>query len=208
MRLFFGGKSEKEVLIKTAELIQLLCSACEIFDEAIKKGDKNLMSEIYIIEKKGDEVRREIASKIYEGAFLPYLRPNIYKMAEMIDCIIDKLEDAALSFSKIKREDLLKIIKNEIEIISELNIKMCHVLSKSFTICFLKGGDLRETIILIRVLEKRVDDLKHSILDKIMREDVKFWEGIVLLDFIEQLVEISDLIEDVADIIQLLNLSL
>lgn len=54
MRLFFGGKSEKEVLIKTAELIQLLCSACEIFDEAIKKGDKNLMSEIYIIEKKGD----------------------------------------------------------------------------------------------------------------------------------------------------------
>lgn len=103
---------------------------------------------------------------------------------------------------------MLKIIKNEIEIISELNIKMCHVLSKSFTICFLKGGDLRETIILIRVLEKRVDDLKHSVLDKIMREDVKFWEGIVLLDFIEQLVEISDLIEDVADIIQLLNLSL
>lgn len=208
MRLFFGGKSEKEVVVKIAELISLLCSACELFNEAVKKGDRNLMAEIHVVERKGDEIRREIASKIYEGAFLPYLRPNIYRLVEMIDDVMDKLEDAALNYTKIKREDLLKIIKNEVEMISELNLKMCHILSKSFMICFKEGNDLRETIILTRILEKRIDDLKHSILGKIMEIEVKFWEGIILLGFLEQLTGVSDLIEDVADIIQILNLSL
>lgn len=200
----FGGKLEEEVIEKTKKFIELLCSACELFRDAVERDDKKLMLKIVEMENEGDVVRREIALKIYEGAFLPYLRPNIYKLIEMIDEVLDILEDSALSYMKIKT---IGDIKDDVLEISNLNLRMCRVFLKAFESLF-KGEDLRETTLVIRIYEKKVDELKHDLMDKLEKRDVAIWEGLILLDFTQNLVRISDLIEDAGDLIQMINVSI
>jgi len=41
-------------------------------------------------------VRRDVISHIYEGAFLPYIRPDLCKFVEIVDEVFDALKDTAL----------------------------------------------------------------------------------------------------------------
>ncbi len=201
----FGGKLEREVIGEIERLIELLCSACQTFKKAVEQDNKGLMLSISEMEKEGDSIRRRISLKIYEGAFLPYLRPNIYKLVELIDEVLNLLEDAALSYIKIR--SFIDDIREEIVEIADLNTKICRVFSKAFR-CLFKGDDLREIALAIRIYERKVDELKHDLISKLIKRDVRFWEGKIVSDFLQYLVSISDLIEDAGDIIQMINVSM
>jgi hypothetical protein len=69
--------------------------------------------------------------------------------------------------------------------------------------------DLRDKTIKIRAYEREIDIIKNDIIKSLARVEVKtYWEGKNLSDFVEDLVEISDYIENAADLIQILNVSL
>lgn len=201
----FGEKLEKEVVEDIEEFIEFLCSACELFREGIEETNREKVSRVLEMENEGDVMRREIASKIHEGAFLPYLRPNIYKLIEIIDEVLDTLEDAGVNYVKI---DIKDDIKDDISEISNLNLKACRVFLKTFKSLFKGEEDLRETTLAIRIYEKKVDEIKYDLMDKLLKQEVNFWEGKILSDFISNLVSITDLIEDAGDLIQMINVSI
>jgi len=201
---FFGEKLEKEVSEDIEELIGLVCSACEFFREAVIKNDKDIMEKVHNIENEGDIVRRKIALKIYEGAFLPYLRPNILKLAELVDEVLDTLEDAAMNFRKIEQ---LENIREDVIEISNVNSKLCYALLKAFKSLF-EDYELRESTLLIRIYEKKVDEIKYDLTDRLIKMDVDFWQGKILSDFLDSLISVSDIIEDAADLIQMVHVSI
>lgn len=201
----FGEKLEKEVIDDIESFIELLCSSCELFRDGMENEDEQKISRVLEMENEGDVFRREIASKIYEGAFLPYLRPNIYKLIELIDEVLDTLEDAGVNYIKIGVRDN---IKDDILEISNLNLKTCRVFLKAFNSLFKGGEDLREVTLAIRIYEKKVDEIKYDLMDKLLKEEVNFWEGKILSDLISNLVTITDLIEDAGDLIQMINVSI
>lgn len=201
----FGEKLEKEVVDDIEGFIEFLCSSCELFRDGLENEDKQKISRILEMENEGDILRREIASKIYEGAFLPYLRPNIYKLIELIDEVLDTLEDASVNYTKIEIKDN---IKDDILEISNLNLKTCKVFLKAFNSLFKGEEDLRETTLAIRIYEKKVDEIKYDLMDKLLKEEMSFWEGKILSDFISSLVTITDLIEDAGDLIHMINVSI
>lgn len=201
---FFGEKLEKEVSEDIEELISMVCTACEFFREAVIKNDNEIMEKVHDIENEGDIVRRKISLKIYEGAFLPYLRPNILKLAELVDEVLDTLEDAAMNFGKIKTLD--KIREDVIEI-SNINSKLCYALLKAFKSLF-EDYELRESTLLIRIYEKKVDEIKYDLTDRLIKMDVDFWQGKILSDFLDSLISLSDIIEDAADLIQMVHVSI
>ncbi len=201
----FGEKLEKEVIDDIEGFIEFLCSSCELFRDGLENEDKQKISRVLEMENEGDVFRREIASKIYEGAFLPYLRPNIYKLIELIDEVLDTLEDAGVNYIKI---GVRESIKDDILEISNLNLKTCRVFLKAFNSLFKGKEDLRETTLAIRIYEKKVDEIKYDLMDKLLKEEMNFWEGKILSDFISNLVTITDLIEDAGDLIQMINVSI
>jgi len=72
-----------------------------------------------------------------------------------------------------------------------------------------EGQDLREKMLVIRIYEKKVDEMKLDLVKKLMGREIKtFWEGKVLSDFISYLSNISDIIEDASDYLQILNISI
>ena len=73
----------------------------------------------------------------------------------------------------------------------------------------LKGDDLREKTLAIRIYEKKIDDIKFGLIKDIRKIPVNnFWEGKILSDFISGITNISDIIEDASDSLQIINVSM
>ena len=163
------------------------------------------MREVIDLEREGDSVRREIISTIYAGAFLPYLRPDLCRFVETLDRVFDSLEDTALNYSDVV---LPEQIKEECVRVALMNNNMCEMLAISFD-AMVNGEDLREKALAIRIYEKKIDDIKFSILKEIRTIPVdNFWQGRTLAEFVSDLTTISDMIEDASDYLQIINVSM
>jgi len=119
------------------------------------------------LEREADSIRREIISTIHEGAFLPFIRPNICRFIEMVDEAFDILEDAAVEFRDLKM-DFYKLIEPECVKIASANINACQLLLIAFE-SLINKGDIKDKNLAIRVYEKQVDDLKSDILEKLKK---------------------------------------
>jgi predicted phosphate transport protein (TIGR00153 family) len=201
-KIFDYGKQEERVIENIKRHLKLLCNACDFFHRAMEENDKHLVREVVDSEREGDSIRREIISNIYAGAFLPYLRPDLCRFAEIVDRVFDSLQETALNYLEVK---LPEHLRGECVRVAFLNTRMCEMLSISFD-AMLNGEDLREKALAIRIYEKRIDDIKFSIVRDLRQIPVDdFWQGRILADFVSRLTTISDTIEDAGDQLQIIN---
>jgi predicted phosphate transport protein (TIGR00153 family) len=204
-KIFSYGKQEDQVIENVKNHLQLLCRAFDSFYSGIRKNDSSVMREVIDLEREGDSVRREIISTIYAGAFLPYLRPDLCRFVEALDRVFDSLEDTAFNYSDMV---LPEHIREDCVRVALMNTKMCEMLAISFD-AMVNGEDLREKALAIRIYEKKIDDIKFSILKEMRTTPVdNFWEGRTLAEFISDLVSISDMIEDASDYLQIITVSM
>lgn len=202
-KMFSQNRAEQKVIETVNRHIQLLCKACDSFKTAMETNDRGLMRTVIDIEREGDSIRREIISTIYEGAFLPYLRRDICKFVEILDSVFDVVEDAAFLCMDMK---IPEHITDECIQVAFLNAKISEMLLITFE-AMLNGEDLREKTLAIRIYEKKIDDIKFSLIGQIRKIPVSsFWEGKTLSDFITSLTGISDIVEDASDHLQIINL--
>jgi predicted phosphate transport protein (TIGR00153 family) len=195
------GKQEQKVVEKMRSHITLLCSACDCFKNALESESKNLMRDVADLEREGDSIRREIISDIYEGAFLPYFRPDLCKFVEVVDGVFDAVKNTASYYREIS---LPEELRQECIQVALLNERTCEMLLLTFE-AMLRGEDLREKTLAIRIYEKKVDDIKLALFRDAKTVAVDgFWEGKILADFISGLTSISDIIEDAADQLQII----
>ena len=199
------GKKEDQVIENVKEHLRLLCRAFESFYSGIRNNDSSKMREVIDLEREGDSVRREIISTIYAGAFLPYLRPDLCRFVETLDRVFDSLEDTAFNYSDVA---LPEEIREECVRVASMNTNMCEMLAISFD-AMVNGEDLREKALAIRIYEKRIDDIKFSVLKEMRTLPVEdFWQGRTLAEFVSDLTTISDMIEDASDYLQIINISM
>lgn len=204
-KLLAPGKKEKAVIEDLTRHIKLLYSGLDAFERAFRDKDRDLMASIIDLEREADVIRRDVISNIYEGAFLPYLRPRLCRFAEVIDCVFDLLEDAAYQYLDLVID---ASIQNYCTQIAALNERMCEMLLLSFE-TLMGGGDLRDKALAIRVYEKKVDDIKLDLVRDLRNVEVKtFWDGKALSDFVSSLTSVSDIIEDASDYLQVINVSM
>jgi predicted phosphate transport protein (TIGR00153 family) len=195
------GKQEQKVVEKMRSHIKLLCRACESFKHALEADSRNAMRNVADLEREGDSIRRQIISDIYEGAFLPYFRSDLCKFVEVVDHVFDAVKDAASCYREIK---LPEELRDECIRVSLLNVRVCEMLFLTFE-AMLRGEDLREKTLAIRIYEKKVDDIKIGLCRDAKTVAVNgFWEGKILADFISGLTSISDIIEDAGDHLQII----
>jgi len=203
--LFSHGKKERRALENLRRHVKLLSSACDVLRRALETGDRGLAVTVIDMEREGDAIRREIMANIHEGAFLPYLRPNLYRFAEIIDEVFDLVEDAARYYEDL---ELHETLREDCRRIAVLSSEMSEMLCLTFE-TMLEGGDLREKTLALRIYEKKVDDIKFELLRKLKGVQVKdFWEGKTLSDFVDSLVRVSDVIEDASDALDIIHVSM
>jgi uncharacterized protein len=204
-KIFSKGKKENQVIGHITKQIKLLCTAFGFFKTALETDNPSLMQQVMDIERAADTIRRDIISRIYEGAFLPYLRPDLCKFVEVVDNIFDLLEDTAYRYLDLKLPEQLR---SECIQVAFLNRRISEMLLITFE-SMIKGEDLREKILAIRIYEKKIDDIKFDLIrDARKIEITNFWDGEILSQFLSCLTSISDVIEDASDYLQVIHLSM
>jgi predicted phosphate transport protein (TIGR00153 family) len=204
-QFFIGARREQAVIDDIKKHIALLCSACETFKLALQEGNRNLMRLVPDMEREGDAIRRRIVSLIYEGAFLPYLRPNLCRFVEVVDDVFDGLRETAQHYLDISVPEQLLA---ECVRVAHLNHRMCEMLLYTFE-ATMEGKDLREKALAVRIYEKKIDDIKVGLLKDARKIPVaSFWEGESLSNFLAGLTDISNVIEDATDSLQIINVSM
>jgi predicted phosphate transport protein (TIGR00153 family) len=204
-KILSHGKKEREVTEDIRKHIKLLCMACSVFRYALENQDRNLVHDVMDLEREGDSVRREVISHIYEGAFLPYVRPDLCKFVELVDEVFGLLKDTAAYYLEGTLPDKLK---GDSVRVALLNQRMCEMLLITFE-AMLRGEDLREKILAIRIYEKKIDDIKFTLISDAREVPIDhFWKGNILAEFLSDLTSISDGIEDASDHLQIINVAM
>lgn len=206
-KILGGGKLEKKALENIKNYLQIFISAQECLKNLFLTENLEKSYCIENLEREADSVRREIISTIYEGAFLPYIRPNLCTFIEITEKAFDFLKTCAFEFRYFDKE-FYQTIKEEVLRIANINIEMAEILYRAFQ-SLMEKNNLREKNLAIRIYEKKVDELKIDLIEKVRQKEItNFWEGKNIDEFLDALVKISDIIEDASDYLYILDISL
>ena len=206
-KFFGGGKLEKKALESIKNYLQIFISAQECLKNLFLTENLEKSYCIENLEREADSVRREIISTIYEGAFLPYIRPNLCAFIEITEKAFDFMKICAFEFRYLNKE-FYQTIKDEVLKIANINIEMAEILYRAFQ-SLMEKNNLREKNLAIRIYEKKVDEIKLDLTEKVRdKEVINFWEGKNIDEFLNALVKISDIIEDASDYLYILDISL
>lgn len=173
--------------------------------ETVAETLQTLALDIQRKEENADiSLRRMIDS--LSGSFLPSTRQDLITIATRCDKIANKCESIALMtvWQQFRYDNVYNAPIMDILAITH---EQFLLLKKSIILMFTKFGDLlKDHSILdeIRAKESQVDVIESDLYKKIFASDISLAEKLQMQTFIEHICDISDVIENIADELQIM----
>ena len=153
------------------------------------------------IESRADELERQIRDVLLDGAFLPHIRSDVYRLVEAVDAIAGKAESVARFIV-----DQLPEIPEEVEgALLEIFRQSLHCfleLRKALMDYFKPKGDIENLhahVSRVCDIETEVDVAESELTTQIFESDLDLAEKIHLKQLLERIGNIADLSEDASD---------
>ncbi len=167
---------------------------CAEFEELLKK--------VSALESENDSYRRAVENDMYAHMILPDMRSDILKLLEGCDKIINKYESNLLVLSAEKpillpqmSKNMLKMIQTDLECVGSLI---------SGVKAFFEGRDVTEFTARTYAMEHQVDKQALNLKMQVFQcEQISLAHQLQLKAFIYSVEKISDIAEDVADILKI-----
>ncbi|MBN1785486.1 MAG: TIGR00153 family protein [Candidatus Methanofastidiosa archaeon] len=205
------GKKEDEVSQLLEQHVALVQKCLDHFKEGFESYlNDNLPSceevreKILKHEHEADEVRREIQMKLYEGAFMPLYRDDIYRFVDMLDNVADEAKHLTDGFflerpmiPKDLSDDFFQLLKESISPFEDLKIAL-QVFRDD------KEKALAATLE-VEKKESKVDKMEHDLRYKIFNhKKIELSQKLHMRNLSLHLAKISDIIEECSDIIEIM----
>ncbi|AEX84522.1 hypothetical protein XO10_00320 [Marinitoga sp. 1135] len=208
MGLFFGRK-EKKIIELFNQHLDAVDTTIQKLKELIKNLDKDtsivlkLADDVRNSESYADNIRRNVESEMYSGAFLPNFRGDLLGTVEAMDRIANKAESVAdeielqrLEVPEEIRENLVRLCEKAYN--TYLAVKGA---AKEMFENFEKANDL---IIQTEHFEHETDEIERDTIRKIYDLDISLAHKMQLKKLVHRIADISDTSEDVSDRIQII----
>ncbi|MBQ3549302.1 MAG: DUF47 family protein [Oscillospiraceae bacterium] len=167
---------------------------------------KMLCDDVCKKEDVADKTLRKMIDSLVGTSFLPSSREDLIAIASSCDKVANKCEYVTLMavhqhfrFPEELAESLLKIIT--------ITHKQFDKLEESISMLFAKFNNmLKDHAILdeVRALETEVDVIEQALYERIFQMDMDLAHQMQLSNYVEALCDIADIIEDIADKIQIM----
>lgn len=197
-------KDVKECLVSFESFIRAACTPDVNFETL-----DALAVSVGLKESTADDSLRSMIDALGEGIYLPSTREDLIDVATMCDKIANKCEAAAnmIVFRQFTipteyDEDMVKIMAT--------THKQFDLLEGAIKTLFTKVDDLvkdHKVLDEIRALESEVDAIEQGLYRKIFKLDIGLAERTQLASFLELVSDPSDIIENIADKIQIMLIS-
>jgi hypothetical protein len=206
MRLRWGkAMAVRERVLEHLELVEETIRAMARGVEAALQGRpweelEELAVTTHRQESRADDVRRKTELELVQGALLAGTRESLLGIIEGVDRLANAAE-AAMDFLTLQQvsipEPLVPIVQ---EILAVTQAQMVDVKA---CVTGLLDGDPNAMRVAEEVDRKegRVDELERRAITRLFGTDLSLAEKILVREFVERLVEISDRAEDLSDLV-------
>lgn len=167
---------------------------------------RSLCDDVYEKEHLADITLREMIDSLGGAMFLPSTREELISIGTRCDKIANKCEDICymvvlqnFTFPEEYNTDIVEILS--------ITHQQFDLLEQCISMLFSRMGDLMKNHSIldnIRECESQIDVFERKLLEKTYRRDMELAEQMLLSSFVEDLCDISDIIENIADKIQIM----
>lgn len=209
----FFAKGEKVMDLVDHHLISVrncLSTFSEFLELVTKEGltdeVKSLGKKVEELESIADADRHKIIRSLLKGALLPDTRREILRLIELVDEVANQCEEIVKQII-LQRIQFNGSMKENINIISEKTVKQYSILEKAIGGLFKQLQSEEANLALlteIEDIESEVDDLENEILQVIYDSELGLAEKNQMSRFIAKIADISDVIEDISDTIEII----
>ncbi len=217
IRRFFSLKRREEELFESIDKqLGLTVAAVDHLGESLRylkmldfEAFKRNFLEIDYLEKKADDIHRNIVEEICKGAFFGGIREDLLNMLEKVDNIADSAKDSTKILMLRRPEDkiinyvfedndLMDFLSNCLMAVKKLK-EVINGLEKGKNFAFERIGAVEE-------YEEKADELKARVLNRIFEkaEEFNVLSVMQFKDFINIADNIADNAEDASDIVLIL----
>ena len=175
-------------------------------DNGLCEQSEKLCDDISMLEKEADVTRREIISAFLEGSLLAQTRKEILQIVESVDKIANKCQNLAIMML-IEKVEFPDFIKPKIKEIGRLTKEQVKTLTKTLNILFDDYDQLINAHSILEELNKlegQIDEIELAAIKELYKADLKLEVKNQVKYFLSHIADISDLIEDISDNIQIM----
>jgi len=176
-----------------------LVTGARLLVELISDGtDREAIAEkMRACEHAGDEATHAIMRRLNESFITPFDREDIYRLASLLDDVMDFMEEAADLVVLYKIDELPKDIISQVEVLERAAELTAEAMPRLRSM-----KDLNEYWIEINRLENQGDQVYRRLLAKLFSGDYDALTVMKLKQVIDQLEEAADAFESVANTIE------
>lgn len=201
-------KKEKQVrkliLSHLSEVQECLFESRGVLEEYVSGHDdaaRDRANKVIQIESRADTLEREIREVLLQGAFLPHIRSDVYRLVEAVDAIAGKAEDVARFIM-----DQSPLIPDEFQQplleIYNLSLDCFMELRKALRNYFKPKGQLEalhEHVNRVCEIETQADSKESTLARAIFATSLGLAEKVHVEQLITRIGDIADLSEDASD---------
>ena len=207
--LLWSKETELEEMM--VQHLELVTKTIDKFGEGmtiwVEEGDldkaNELAFETHKLEGKADDKRREIEKKLIGGALLARSRSEMLDLIERTDKLANAGE-ASMDFTLLQQIRVPEQLKSLALQIVEETLQIAQDVKLGLSSFFNGKENALECATKIEKREGEIDDLERDFIKKLFKMDMELAEKILLRQYLENLVEISDRAEDLSDDIEIL----
>jgi len=187
---FFDIFSESSVVYRLAVRSYLKHGLNEEFETRLNR--------VREMESDADNLRRDIEKQLYSDTLLPDSRGDVLDLIERIDEVLSEFEGSLWKF-QIEDPDIPKDFKIGYRKLTNMIIKGVDQLELGARAFFHSPHDVPAYNQKVNLYEKEADIISTELKKDIFNSDLELARKLHLRDFVEEIDNIIDLAEDVAD---------
>ena len=214
MGIFKGlWKAESEVNDMIEDHVNLVVETLEKFQESMNlwveegnlKQANALALETHNLEGDADDLRRDIEMKLLNGALMARSRRPLLDIIERTDKLANAAE-ACLDFTLLQKIEIPEKLEPTTLEIVELSVDIVNHVQEGLKVLFGGNGKVLQYTEAIEEVEGEIDALERDFVQDLFNMDeLELAEKILLRQYLEALVEISDRAEDLSDEMEILT---
>ena len=181
--------TDGEILLEAARKLEQMVESYDRLDERV--------AEIQVLEKRGDEIDREVAARLERSFITPFDRHDIHELVTHLDDIVDGIQASAETFVIYGVEQPTDEARQLVAILTGQAVELLAALSLLKT-----GKGLATHLARIHDLEHDADGLSRAAIGQLFRGGLDALEVIKLRDLYQRLEETIDAAEDAAEVIE------
>jgi len=210
--VWLARKREKELLNLCKEhadkvvetvihLRQVIQSFCDDDSEGMQKGFKLVFEN----EREADEIKRKILAELSRGLFHPIDREEVVRFVLTADDVAANAKSAARKIRSSSLEVVTDEIKEGLKGLSEMLVSIVEKMRDALNKLIKEPEDAIKTADEVERLEEEIDDYRVELVEKILEfgdkaKSLSAW--LMLKEAVENMENVADRSEDVADVIR------